>query len=97
MPTTGANRVAALQILKHALNFVTAFAAGVKDAAPARHASIGQVLGPSGVLGACDFVAHCHSSRIGQTRRSINPAQPIYKMSKIRQKWLYTADGLTCI
>jgi hypothetical protein len=29
---------------------------------PARHASIGQVLGPQGVLGACDFVAHCHSS-----------------------------------
>jgi hypothetical protein len=29
---------------------------------PARHASIGQVLGPQGVLGACDFVAHRHSS-----------------------------------
>jgi hypothetical protein len=35
MPTTGVNRVAALQILKHSLSFVTAFAAGVKDAAGA--------------------------------------------------------------
>jgi hypothetical protein len=35
MPTTGVNRVAALQILKHSLSFVTAFAAGAKDAAGA--------------------------------------------------------------
>ncbi len=33
MPTTGVNRVADLQILKHSLSFVTAFAADVKDAA----------------------------------------------------------------
>ena len=33
MPTTGVNRVAALRILKNFLTFVTAFAAGVKDAA----------------------------------------------------------------
>lgn len=35
MPITGVNRVAALQILKNSLRFVTAFAADVKDAAGA--------------------------------------------------------------
>ena len=43
MPTTGVNRVAALQILKKSLSFVTAFAAGVKDAAG--HAEVGLVPG----------------------------------------------------
>jgi len=35
MPIPGVNRVAVLQILKNSLSFVTAFAAGVKDAAGA--------------------------------------------------------------
>jgi len=51
MPTIGVNRVAALQILKNSLSFVTAFAAGV-------NASIGQVLGAPGLLGSCGFVTH---------------------------------------
>lgn len=41
MPTTGVNRVVVLQILNNSLSFVTAFAAGVKDAvgASCRHRS----------------------------------------------------------